>query len=203
MPCPLAVSPTYLQAYLDEYSLDLVDYRFARPGVANGTVDANQTLYQGVQEQWHQGLSPRVRGNQPHHVPGAVCLASIPACAGEPVSGMPTRVVIEVYPRVCGGTFPACLRQGLALGLSPRVRGNRQRAGKKGLSYVGCPWSIPACAGEPFKCCCRHRGRHHGLSPRVRGNRQLSTPVDLRSSGDYTATGLSPRVRGNPPGLIV
>ena len=166
MPCPLAVSPTYLQAYLDEYSLDLVDYRFARPGVANGTVDANQTLYQGVQEQWHQGLSPRVRGNQSLGCRHGWLSRSIPACAGEPVMRLWTEVLSRVYPRVCGGTGNAMWTEVLSrvyprvcggtldsseltewvAGLSPRVRGNLHHL----FRYRQLLGSIPACAGEPL-----------------------------------------------------
>ena len=71
------------------------------------------------------GLSPRVRGN--HEGPGPVArrLGSIPACAGEP--GNPSRwlKVVEVYPRVCGGTTAVLTPAKLVMGLSPRVRGNR------------------------------------------------------------------------------
>ena len=92
-----------------------------------------------------QGLSPRVRGNQPPLRWPAVSRRSIPACAGEPLTLLLRLPHARVYPRVCGGT--ACPEHESAQrgGLSPRVRGNRP--------YQSCPIclrrSIPACAGEP------------------------------------------------------
>ena len=92
-----------------------------------------------------EGLSPRVRGNRLLRSPTAYDLRSIPACAGEPprASQPPRRA--RVYPRVCGGTPFSKLSRPLAIGLSPRVRGNQLHAGA-GLAGDG---SIPACAGEP------------------------------------------------------
>ena len=73
------------------------------------------------------GLSPRVRGNRPLQVWGHVDGRSIPACAGEPhLWSIQTRR-LRVYPRVCGGTFATVLALRVAVGLSPRVRGNRHR----------------------------------------------------------------------------
>ena len=71
-----------------------------------------------------RGLSPRVRGN--HRAPTRVDIMyrSIPACAGEPVSGAVPPVTTRVYPRVCGGTAAADSSAVLEYGLSPRVRGN-------------------------------------------------------------------------------
>ena len=51
----------------------------------------------------------------------------------------------RVYPRVCGGTMGCCHPYAWMLGLSPRVRGNRQASTQTRLI----PRSIPACAGEP------------------------------------------------------
>ena len=51
-----------------------------------------------------QGLSPRVRGNQPVHDDANIRLGSIPARAGEPVLDQPFPLEIRVYPRACGGT---------------------------------------------------------------------------------------------------
>ena len=91
------------------------------------------------------GLSPRVRGNPPESAPPAPSARSIPACAGEPLSLVMGDYIPPVYPRVCGGTSVRCGNAPTAAGLSPRVRGNRRSARGKGC----CPWSIPACAGEP------------------------------------------------------
>ena len=50
---------------------------------------------------------------------------SIPACAGEPLSVVCLFPTFRVYPRVCGGTLIWQILVSLAMGLSPRVRGNR------------------------------------------------------------------------------
>ena len=71
------------------------------------------------------GLSPRMRGNQPSFRLTELLMGSIPACAGEPFKLDSCSKVLTVYPRVCGGTEK---RMNLVLGwsgLSPRVRGNR------------------------------------------------------------------------------
>ena len=76
-----------------------------------------------------------------------------------------------VYPRVCGGTIlPPSMPSG-AMGLSPRVRGNRmphrtQRAIRRVYPRV--------CGGTR-----RPQGQagvSRGLSPRVRGNRGTASP---------------------------
>ncbi len=74
------------------------------------------------------GLSPRVRGNRyPSHRQG-IRSRSIPACAGEPQIGIAAAAKERVYPRVCGGTGNLIIPSSDALGLSPRVRGNLERA---------------------------------------------------------------------------
>ena len=50
------------------------------------------------------GLSPRVRGNHSGVADSVAGAGSIPACAGEPPDGDFQEAVVEVYPRVCGGT---------------------------------------------------------------------------------------------------
>ena len=132
------------------------------------------------------GLSPRVRGNPALRNVSEERIRSIPACAGEPCwSAMPNWCA-RVYPRVCGGTGQRHRPRLVQLGLSPRVRGNRQ-GGDAGRVRLG---SIPACAGEPSRdsqspsaaqvyprvcggtASCHTRPRcENGLSPRVRGNR--------------------------------
>ena len=91
------------------------------------------------------GLSPRVRGNQPQRHQYIPRHRSIPACAGEPPSRSMTPRVATVYPRVCGGTRVSRRGRGTAEGLSPRVRGNPPLAGRVVIGRR----SIPACAGEP------------------------------------------------------
>ena len=71
------------------------------------------------------GLSPRVRGNLARHFARTRRPGSIPACAGEPSVIMPNSGTSKVYPRVCGGTGGIRAGERTALGLSPRVRGNR------------------------------------------------------------------------------
>ena len=93
-----------------------------------------------------KGLSPRVRGNP---IQGGIfndAGRSIPACAGEPMVGLPIITLGKVYPRVCGGTGRRLCRNRGNRGLSPRVRGNPS-------SIPAAPRprrSIPACAGEPI-----------------------------------------------------
>ena len=91
------------------------------------------------------GLSPRVRGNHQSGDAAGESGGSIPACAGEPRADYGWRRTGRVYPRVCGGTCPDSIRYELALGLSPRVRGNRITVDDKPPP----DGSIPACAGEP------------------------------------------------------
>ena len=53
------------------------------------------------------GLSPRVRGNRELWPAGVVNAGSIPACAGEPLESGDVLLLVQVYPRVCGGTCPS------------------------------------------------------------------------------------------------
>ena len=95
------------------------------------------------------GLSPRVRGNREFGREVGGVDGSIPARAGEPEFNLPGRVGDAVYPRACGGTSDEDQFDNEFTGLSPRVRGNRF-----GISVMLMwPRSIPARAGEPFKCC--------------------------------------------------
>ena len=131
------------------------------------------------------GLSPRVRGNHQRQQPGGMCAGSIPACAGEP--GRPLCLCNPglVYPRVCGGTLAMMRRSSLVTGLSPRVRGNPERAIIDGFDVR----SIPACAGEPTGS--PRAGSPGQVYPRVCGG--TAWPASNRR----TLQGLSPRVRGN------
>ena len=159
-------------------------------------------------------------------MPRQTASGSIPACAGEPPEQVGQHPVIEVYPRVCGGTpghFDAADNR---QGLSPRVRGNPHQVQHHAISSR----SIPACAGEPHSDSYADAG-DKGLSPRVRGNlaalplaryQMRSIPacageppgagtpgsrgeVYPRVCGGtvtdrqdrYGTSGLSPRVRGN------
>ena len=111
---------------------------------------------------------------------------TIPACAGEPVGVCFRSGLAGDYPRVCGGTGFRHVGSYGCEGLSPRVRGNHQRAACLKLALR----TIPACAGEP-------RTRRAvpvaaGDYPRVCGG----TRIDCRITSSNV--GLSPRVRGNP-----
>ena len=93
--------------------------------------------------------------------------------------------MIEVYPRVCGGTA-ANDDQGLLIpGLSPRVRGNQL----KGTGAMFRERSIPACAGEPIVT--QPPKFSMRVYPRVCGG------THARRRFSLLAEGLSPRVRGN------
>ena len=133
------------------------------PRVYGGTQTRNATAWGLI------GLSPRVRGNQLVRrcsseftglsprvtIRGTFLGGSIPACTGEPSC---TNVGCRVYPRVYGGTHAglrSLYRQ--IEGLSPRVRGNRDRANELGQG------SIPACTGEPRdKLSCKVYPRVYG-----------------------------------------
>ena len=132
-----------------------------------------------------KGLSPRVRGNL-MAIHSALPLGrSIPASAGEPLSGCPSKSFKSVYPRECGGTPRYQVRVHYLAGLSPRVRGNLT------LEHLvmSIHRSIPASAGEPDD----HRRDQSGLRvyPRECGGTRAG--CGQRSDPD----GLSPRVRGN------
>ena len=88
---------------------------------------------------------------------------------------------------MCGGTGCFGTKTHNHSGLSPRVRGNRNR----NVCSCSVLRSIPACAGEPQR---RHRlPPGTGVYPRVCGG----TSLPPTKSG--TGKGLSPRVRGNQP----
>ena len=92
------------------------------------------------------GLSPRVRGNLVTLPLPDWTAGSIPTCAGEPTSGASAPPSTRVYPHVCGGTDAGDASAVWDWGLSPRVRGNRDREG----IHDHLPGSIPTCAGEPL-----------------------------------------------------
>ena len=134
-------------------------FRGVYPRVCGGTA-----LMQ-LHDRQAKGLSPRVRGNLCHIYLLSCTLGSIPACAGEPLRAQPRVGFLWVYPRVCGGTPPVTCVSILIMGLSPRVRGNRNERMAK---FHGSR-SIPAVCGGT------QQENHtiaivEGLSPRVRGN---------------------------------
>ena len=132
-----------------------------------------------------KGLSPRVRGNRNRIAQNGLGRRSIPACTGEPLILDLRQGLREVYPRVYGGTIRYSAHKSAVPGLSPRVRGNRRRRELHGA----CPWSIPACTGEPLPWLVRPAPAK--VYPRVYGG-------TLCIKSEYQNTrGLSPRVRGN------
>jgi len=109
------------------------------PRVRGGTI---------VSVQWNiceLGLSPRARGNHRFKRLRGLAEGSIPACAGEPPTGIARVGPAAVYPRVRGGTDADPMGPDRHDGLSPRARGNLKAFSSAG-STLG---SIPACAGEP------------------------------------------------------
>ena len=94
-------------------------------------------------------------------------------------------MLVTVYPRVGGGTLVVLHFTPAAIGLSPRVRGNRLER-PQGAHSVG---SIPAWAGEPVQS--RIWFRVGRVYPRVGGGTRSVHPSPSRP------TGLSPRGRGN------
>ena len=121
----------------------------------------------------------------------AAYLRSIPACAGEPRPNANPGLKTAVYPRVCGGTRGKKRPSPAGNGLSPRVRGNPGRPGRR-PSNSG---SIPACAGEPAPA--GAVSAMMGVYPRVCGG----TPRWRRVQ--RIRRGLSPRVRGNRIAIMV
>ena len=71
-----------------------------------------------------KGLSPHMRGNPTTPPCPVIINGSIPAHAGEPVTGVERDYNIGVYPRTCGGTFGAVALVEPEVGLSPHMRGN-------------------------------------------------------------------------------
>ena len=70
------------------------------------------------------GLSPRVRGNPLSETVRGVFAGPIPAGAGEPRLLLRRLRRPRAYPRGCGGTSCVIFLITIAVGLSPRVRGN-------------------------------------------------------------------------------
>ena len=132
------------------------------------------------------GLSPRWRGNLPSFRPHGVIVGSIPALAGQPDPLSMMAEVDTVYPRAGGATCSASDAQIEGCGLSPRWRGNPQRAGLIPVNKR----SIPALAGQPTA----------SFLPRV-----ISTVYPRAGGATFCIDkpnplkdGLSPRWRGNP-----
>ena len=111
------------------------------------------------------GLSPRVRGNPAGTWYAHSTGRSIPACAGEPVSGRRWAVSRRVYPRVCGGTPDSRLWPILCLGSIPACAGEPANPASEAEAEAVYP---RVCGGTTFDG--GESLMANGLSPRVRGN---------------------------------
>ena len=76
-----------------------------------------------------RGLSPRMRGSPGRRIAGGASLRPIPAHAGEPLSPLCRSTRSRAYPRACGGARETEHKRVLSEGLSPRMRGSRERGG--------------------------------------------------------------------------
>ena len=132
-----------------------------------------------------EGLSPRVRGNRQVELRVHKVVVVYPRVCGGTGHGEVHRGRQQVYPRVCGGTVVIVLSVLVAVGLSPRVRGNPLEI----LVVIPAPRSIPACAGEPAPASISCAGGR--VYPRVCGG------TGGGEVGVSQPEGLSPRVRGN------
>ena len=109
------------------------------------------------------GPSPRVRGSRCFSLTRSHSRGSIPACAGKPRSGRPSRRPIRVHPRVCGEARARPTARAGPEGPSPRVRGS-PREERVVLRRMR---SIPACAGKPQRS--QSRNASARVHPRVCG----------------------------------
>ena len=138
----------------------------------------------------NEGLSPRVWGSRRKWYPAISSLGSIPTCVGQPEWPGSTRIVVRVYPHVCGAAQGRSHASGLGTGLSPRVWGSPSI----GSFHRYMAGSIPTCVGQPLctqaiiscskvyphvcgaACWVLARVRRSlGLSPRVWGSRVRET----------------------------
>ena len=132
-----------------------------------------------------RGLSPRGRGNLRTFGHVAVCIRSIPAWAGQPLTSACRARWQWVYPRVGGATGGIAVGSRDPMGLSPRGRGNPHPVYHPPASCG----SIPAWAGQPLRR--PLRSCQIAVYPRVGGatvSKSVFNPI---------GRGLSPRGRGN------
>ncbi len=132
---------------------------------------------------WY-GLSPCVRGKLTSVANTGRCAGSIPMCTGETATKILQYVQLMVYPHVYGGNFTTGVKETIASGLSPCVRGKPS----EGVSDCVAARSIPMCTGET------EDGTHETDVPRVYphvygGNQN-------RTLWSILGAGLSPCVRG-------
>ncbi len=130
------------------------------------------------------GLSPQVRGTPDCHWHYAGDYRFIPAGAGNTGGENLLPVLFAVYPRRCGEHLGAHGPGRRQRGLSPQVRGTRQRQ----LAHGANPRFIPAGAGNTSRS--RAGGPRRSVYPRRCGEHTRS------SSAMRSRAGLSPQVRG-------
>ena len=150
------------------------------PRSCGGTLGRQAVSYIGL------GLSPLVRGNPMKKRSLSDLSRTIPARAGEPSPPPRSPLLMEDYPRSCGGTDFRLSLLIHSYGLSPLVRGNRALSDIADVSQG----TIPARAGEPCWPCSQTSGTRD--YPRSCGG----TPPGLPPVAP--PAGLSPLVRGNP-----
>ena len=131
------------------------------------------------------GLSPRLRGNLLARRALQNSRRSIPALTGKPRQVRRRIGCDKVYPRAYGETSRCRSYRGGGGGLSPRLRGNRDR------TAGGClrGRSIPALTGKPRAADLTAGAA--GVYPRAYGETRRRRPRRP------TEAGLSPRLRGN------
>ena len=131
------------------------------------------------------GLPPRVRGNPMKCRPCRKARRPTPARAGQPDEVAVYKKVVAAYPRACGATADRVASVGNAMGLPPRVRGNRVPP----AVLVDRDGPTPARAGQPPGPTARRRASE--AYPRACG---ATSP---RRRATTRRLGLPPRVRGN------
>ena len=111
---------------------------------------------------------------------------TIPADAGEPCHSVAGEVGQGDYPRGCGGTKAGSAPARMSMGLSPRMRGNRDIRPR----FRNTRGTIPADAGEPDA---------QSLEPTILGDYPRGCGGTwFQWTGRRRVMGLSPRMRGNP-----
>ena len=151
------------------------------------------------------GSSPRMRGTPTSGRRPSPKAGIIPAYAGNTQHVWDTDTAWQDHPRVCGEHFPSALSELRTPGSSPRMRGTRRPAMRRGCV----PGIIPAYAGNTSsKRCPAESARDHprvcgehlsertekfdgrGSSPRMRGTRAMN-------HGRVAAFGIIPAYAGN------
>ena len=136
---------------------------------------------------WREGgLSPHLRGSRCRMAPVPGRCGPIPAPAGQPNSKLYDKSDARAYPRTCGAAPDRHRRAGDDQGLSPHLRGSRERHRAAGPLQG----PIPAPAGQPASGSRRRKG--WGAYPRTCG---AACPCSRHSP---TSRGLSPHLRGSP-----